>query len=116
MQPECPGDPVHDAVGRIDGAVRILEDHRHVTAVRETPLARAQATEGPALEIDLAFRRLVDAREQAGDRALAAPALADERHDLTFADGEIDVVHGVEALPRQQLPDAKVPRQTDRAK
>jgi hypothetical protein len=55
---------------------------------------------------------LVDEREQAGDRALAASALADERDDLAAADRQVDVVDGVQRLPRQELADAEVPGQS----
>src|SRR6185437_541 len=69
-------DPVRHAVRGIDRAVRILEDHRDVGAVGELSLATAQPAQRPTLEPDLPARRLVDAGEHAGDRALAAAALA----------------------------------------
>src|SRR5438132_2480782 len=99
MQPDRAADRVRDPVGRVDRAVRILKDHRDVAAVGEAPLAVTHSAERLALEVDLAARRLVDAREQAGDRALAASALADEGDDLAFPDREIDVVDRVESLP-----------------
>src|SRR5438552_1991670 len=104
-------DAVRNPIGRVDRAVRVLKDHRHVARVGQPPLARAKAAERLALEIDLALCRLVDAREQPGDRALPAAALADERDDLAPADGEVDVVDRMERLSRQQLADAEVTRQ-----
>ena len=101
-------DRVRDPVRRIDRAVRILEHHRHRGAVREPASPPAQAAERPALEPDLASRRPIDEREQPGDRALAAAALADERNDLAAADGQVDVVDRMQCLPRQQLADAEV--------
>ena len=79
-------DPVRDPVRRVERAVRILEHHRHRGAVREPAPPAPQAAERPALEPDLAARRLVDEREEPGDRALAAAALADEGDDLAASD------------------------------
>jgi hypothetical protein len=102
---------VRDAVRRVERAVGILEDHRHVAGVGEALAARAHRAHRTPLEEDLAGARLVDARDQAGDRALAAPALADERHDLAAADLEADVVDRVERLARQQPADPEMARQ-----
>src|SRR5207249_1638863 len=116
VQPDGAADRVGDPVGRVDRAVWVLKDHGHVAAVREAPLAGAHSTERLAFEVDLAARRLVHAREQARDRALATPAFADERDDLALADREVDVVDRVQLLPREELADSKVARQAHGAK
>src|SRR5205814_5180832 len=114
MELDRTSDRVRDPVRRIDRAVRILEDHRDVAAVREAPPARAHPAERLALEVDLAARCLVHAREQTGNRALAAAALADERDDLPLADREVDVVDRVQRLPGEEFANAKVTCQADR--
>src|SRR5207248_6227273 len=69
----------------------------------------------PAPIQDLAAGRLVHAREQARDRALAASTLADQSDDLVGADDEVDVVDRVQA-PAGELPaDVKVAREPDGA-
>src|SRR5262249_26312071 len=106
-----PTDAVCDPVGGVDRAVRVLEDHGDVARVGQLLPSRTDPAHRPALEEDLALRRLVHAREQAGDRALPAAALSDERDDLSPADREVDVVDRVQHLPREELADAEVARQ-----
>src|SRR5580658_9463881 len=64
-----------------------------------------------ALEADLAGVRRVDEGQQPGDRALAAAALAHQRDDLPAADGEADVVDGVQRLLRPESAEVEVPGQ-----
>src|SRR5262249_27967073 len=109
-------DRMRDPVGGVDRAVRGLEDPRGVPRVREPLSPCPQRADRPALEVDFAGRRFVHAREQAGDRALAAAALADERDDLSVPDREADVVDGVEPLAREQLADPEMAGQTLRLK
>src|SRR5436305_9149122 len=111
MEDEPALDRVRDPVRGIERAVWVLEDHDDVARVGEALPPRPQRAHRPAFEGDLAGRRLVHAREQAGDRTLAAAALADERDDLASPDLEVDVVDGVEALAREQLPHREVARQ-----
>ncbi len=54
-----------------------------------------------ALVADLPARRLVDAGEQSRERALAATALAHQRHDLVAVQHEVDVVDGVQEVARE---------------
>ena len=96
-------DPVRDPVRRVHRAVRILEHHRYRGAVGELAPPATQSAERPALEPDLAARRLVDEGEQPGDRALAAAALAHQGDDLAVPDGQVDIVDGVQGLPRHEL-------------
>ena len=81
VDPERPRDVVLDALGGIQRPERVLEDHLHLRAVA----AKAAAARDPAhvlgAEHDRARRRRVEPRQQPGDRALAAAALADERRD-----------------------------------
>jgi hypothetical protein len=107
-------DPVGDPVGGVDRGVRILEDQRDVAAVGEPLPPRPQPRERPFLEVDLPLRRPVDECEEAGDGALAAAALADERDDLAAVDRELDVVDGVQRLRGEEATDAEVPGQADR--
>ena len=83
---------------RVEGAERILEDHRDLAAIPEQVLARAQTAQRPAAVVDLAAGRLIDPRQQAGDGALAAAALTHERDDLALVDRQVDVVDGVQCL------------------
>src|SRR5207253_10641073 len=77
--PALPTLSLHDA----------LPIYRDVAAVGEPVFARAHPAQRLALEVDLAARRLVHAREEPRDRALAAAALAHERDDLAPADREV---------------------------
>src|SRR5262249_20960983 len=95
-------DRVRDPVDGVHRAVRILEDHRDVARGREPLCPGAQGADRLPLEIDLAVARLVHAREKPGDRALAAPALADQRDDLAAPDLEADVVDRMQRLAREQ--------------
>src|SRR6185436_15194653 len=111
VEDDAPLDRVRHAVGGVDRAVRVLEDHRDVARVRQPLAPVAQVAHRPAIEVDLAGGRLVHACEQARDRALAAAALADERDDLARLQLEADVVDCVQLLPPQELADPEVPRQ-----
>ena len=70
--------------------------------------AGAQRGDGLALEVDLARGRLVQLGQQPGDGALAAAALPGQGHDLPLADGEADLVDGVQGAPGQRAADPEV--------
>src|SRR5256886_15623089 len=84
-----------------------------MASVLEDFAARPDGRERAAPMVDLARRRLVDHRDQARDRALAAAALADERDDLVLMDGEVDVIDRVQEPARQEPAQAEVPGQPD---
>ena len=74
--------PCDDAVGRVQRAERVLEDHRHALRYASTLPPGPQVRQRPPLEPDLAARRPVDPGQQPGDGALPAAALADQGDDL----------------------------------
>src|SRR5205814_9779093 len=89
---------VRHAEHRVEGAERVLEDHRHLAPVPEEVLAPAQAVQRPAAVVDLAPRRREDPREQPGHGALPAAALADEGDDLAPLAGQVETGDGVPPL------------------
>ena len=100
-------DPEH----RVDRGERVLEHHRHQAAVAQPLGARGHRGQRLALEEDLARGRLVDPGQHPGDGGLAAAALPGQGHDLPLADGEADIVHGVQRPPGQRAADLEVPAQ-----
>ena len=63
-------------------------DDRHVPAeARERDVADVRA-----VDRDAAARHVVETRDQVGERALAAAAHADQRHDVSGRDVEVDVL------------------------
>jgi hypothetical protein len=65
-----------------------LEDHREVAG------ARREIGDVAAADHDLAGRRLLQPRDQAEQRRLAAPGRPDQHHELAVADLQRDVVDG----------------------
>ena len=88
----------------IDGAVGILEHHGHLAAVREFRRAPADVVDRLTLEANDPRARPIHQRQQSGDGALAAPALAHQRDDLAPTDREAHVVHGVQELLGPERP------------
>src|SRR5437588_752143 len=70
--------PMGGAEDRVEGAVRVLEDHLHEATVA----LRAEAFERLTPKEDLPCRWRVDACQEPRHRALAAAALAHQSHDL----------------------------------
>lgn len=91
-------DAVRDPIGRVDGAVGVLKDHRNLTAVRQLRLAPLDVVDRLAVEANNPRARPVHRRQQLRDRALAAPTLAHQRNDLAPADRKAHVVDGVQEL------------------
>ena len=91
------GDVVPHLLDRVQRRERVLEDHLHLRSV-PAHAADADARDVLVLEQDRAARRLVQPAQEAGHRALAAPALADERRDLPAAEREAHVVHRAKRL------------------
>ena len=87
-------DPPH-AVARVQGRVRVLEDHLHAPAQRPQG-ALAQVRDVLPVEDHVAVRRLVQAQDRPAERGLAAAGLADEPERLATLDGEGDVVDGLD--------------------
>ena len=89
-----------DGEAGVQGAHRLLEDHRHVLADQIAALARAELQQGLALEVQPVGGDPGGPGQKAHDRqhgdALARAALADDAHDLAGVDGEVDAVHGAE--------------------
>ena len=112
---ERANDPVRYAVDRAQRAVWILEDHRHVAAVREHIPARAQRRQRPSAVEDVAARRPVHHGDQPRERALPAAALADDGDDLVLVEAEVDVVDGVQPAARPQAAQAEVLGEADGA-
>src|SRR3954470_14521853 len=89
-----------DGLARVQGRVRVLENHLHVAPQRLQGVAR-HVSDVPAAVVDLAARRLEQAREQARGRRLAAARLADDAEGLAAEHVE---AHAVDGLHRPHLP------------
>ena len=96
-------DPVHlegfrdreaDALPRVQGRVRVLEDHHHVSADRPH-LLPGQLRDVLAAEDEPARRRLEQLEDAAHEGRLAAARLADDAERLSPTEGEGDPVHGL---------------------
>jgi tetrahydromethanopterin S-methyltransferase subunit A len=105
-------DPVRDRIRGVNGAVGVLEDHRHLAAVRQFRLAAPDVVDLLAVEANNSRARSVDHREQSSNGALAAPALAHQCDYLAPADRETHVVDGVQQLLRPEAPHPESARQT----
>ena len=91
---------VAESLGRVDRAVRVLEDHLHVAAV-----VRAGARPRKPDDLPVALRArgrrscplvgLLDAGDHPRQGRLAAAALADQRGHLAAAQLEADVADGL---------------------
>ena len=88
------GDDEADALARVERRVRVLEDHHHLAPERAHVLAR-ELRDVPALEDDLAVRRLEQLHDAARHRRLAAAGLADDAERLALPEGEADPVDGL---------------------
>ena len=102
-------DPEHG----VEGAERVLKDHRHLPPIPEQVLSGAQAVNRTPSVVDLPSRGLVDQTEQPGDGALAAAALPHQGDDLALPDRHVEVVHGVEHPLREHATEAEMPGQLD---
>ena len=88
------------AVGDI-GAHGVVEEEGELGDDRDLRPQRAQrvVADVDAVDGDAAFTDVVEARNQVGDRALAAAAHADEGHHLAGIDREVDVLeHRLDAV------------------
>ena len=94
MQPERRTHDRADGLARVQRRIRVLEDHLHVAADGPKVVA-LHPRDVPAVEPDGAVRRVVQAHGHAGERALAAPGLADEPDGFAGIDVEVDAVDGV---------------------
>src|SRR5690606_26924175 len=96
---------------RVEGAERVLVDHRHVGTPQSVALLLRQLEQVAALEHDLAGDLRV-LRQQAHDgearEALAAAGLADEGHGLARPDREADLVDDVDVAVALGKADAEV--------
>ncbi len=103
LEPERRADDRADRVPRVQRGVRVLEDHLDVAAHRPH-LAHGQVRDVPALELDLAARRLDQPGDEPAHRRLAAAGLADDAQGLPRVHLEVDAVDGLDrgGLPSQQ--------------
>ena len=92
---ESLGDAGADRGPRVERRERILEDDLHPAPERLEPPAAELRDVGP-VEDDAAAGRLDQAQQHAADGGLAAAGLADEAERLAPADGEADVVDGLD--------------------
>ena len=77
---------------RIQGVT--LEHHRDV------PLLRVQRIDEPAVEVDLAARRLLESGDASQGRRLATPARTQKDDELPVLDFEVQFLHGEDAVVR----------------
>jgi hypothetical protein len=89
------GDRVEDSVPRIQGLVRILENHLEVPSESEE-IAALKAGDILSLEIDVAFGRVLEPCDEPARRRLAAPGFTDEPEDFALVQVEADSIHGVD--------------------
>ena len=94
---ERPLEVVTDGLDRVQRTERVLEDHLHLRAIGEDVAPAPLAGDVACRRRGSCRRRVVQARKQARDRALAAAALADERGDRARAQCEADVFDRVHA-------------------
>src|SRR5438270_13930146 len=92
VQDEVAHHPVRDPEHRIESAIWVLKDHRHLPAVPEHVAAGAKSLDRTVPVEDFAAGGRVDAGQQPGHRALAAAAFPDKRDDLAFLNGEVEVI------------------------
>src|SRR3546814_10026579 len=85
-------DDLRHLLARIERRHRVLEDHLHQETEPPPRLAVFQAAVLPA---NLSARRRHQARDHAAEGRLAAAGLADEADDLTWLDGQRDVLDGM---------------------
>ena len=72
-----------------------LKDHAEVALRSRSRAGGGQVVDAMALEVDFAGVGLIERAEQVQQRALAAAAGADDRHELALADLEVDALqHG----------------------
>ncbi|VTR69899.1 hypothetical protein DESC_780087 [Desulfosarcina cetonica] len=84
-----------DGLARIEGGVRILEDHLHAAAERQHRLGGFIVDAFFTVE-NLAVVGGIDADGGAGQGRLAAAALTDHAEGLSGSDGETHVIDGLD--------------------
>ena len=113
VEQQRPGQMVADRLDRIEGRERILEDDLNLGAVMQIVFAAPQLRGVAAFEEHGAGRGRLQPCEEARDRALAAPAFADEGRDRPGLELERDVVDGVNLrsvdLAAEQKPLLEIP-------
>src|SRR5882724_2055189 len=96
MQIERVADDLPDTLARVERCVGVLEDHLDLAPDRFHLLAR-EADQLLAPVLDRARRRLEQLDDRAAEGGLATSRLADQPEGLTLAEGEADVVDGLDA-------------------
>ena len=91
MQCKGFGEHVADGHSRVERAVRVLENHLHLTAQR-AHLALREAEQVAPVEPDLPRSRLDQAQREASGGRLAAARFADQRQSFPGVELEADVV------------------------
>jgi hypothetical protein len=91
-------DDLLDRLAGVQGRVRVLEDHLHLSAHRSELPVRELRDVLP-LEADRAGRRVDEPKHQPRGRRLSAPGLADDAERLALVHGERHVLDGMHACP-----------------
>src|SRR5438874_12198302 len=91
-----------DAMHRVQGRKRVLEDHLHVGGVLTGPPGRRRLT----VDQHLTRVRLDDLREHARHSGLSRSALTDDGGDLAGVQAYGDVIHRVDRNPARERPAA----------
>ena len=92
---------VADGHAWVERRVRILKDHLHVLP-QPAELLASQVREVGAFEVNVAGGGRQEANDDAPERRLAAPRLADQAERLPGRDGEIDAIDGVDDAASEQ--------------
>ena len=95
------GDDRVDRHHRIERVARILEDHLHAAAVLPRDAAVPADLERAPLEDDRAAGAIGQPEQQAGDRRLPRPRLADQAERLAREDLERDTVDRAQVAPAE---------------
>ena len=92
-EPDAVRDELAYLAARIEGLIRVLEDHLQSAQVLG-PASPPERGDGTPLEGDRAGRQRLQAHGRPGQRRLAAARFAHQPDDLAARDAEVDPVQG----------------------
>src|SRR5687768_1478802 len=111
VRPQRLSNYVPDGHARVEGGVRVLEDHLHVATHRPQILSLCARDVAPT-EDDVPSRRLVELEDGAPRCALSAARLAHQPQGFTLAYGEVKPIYGLHraalAVEEADAPNGKV--------
>jgi hypothetical protein len=108
MQFKRPEQPVTNGMNGIQRAKGILKDQGYLAPIRQEIATRSNRRDVAALEKNLSAGWSIQTREESSQRTFATTALADERHDLSLVEIEVDVVDCVQLRSTNLSADRKM--------